>query len=110
MALLESVQRGQLAPAAAAMQLRERSAGYQQVRTCNAVRHRIEAVAAILRVSTPCLIGCLCRKESSRDVHCHSAELTGGVTSSCTHAGAGFCTGGQLAHAADANPGGRAGC
>lgn len=32
MALLESVRTGQLAPAAAAMQLRERSAGYQQVR------------------------------------------------------------------------------
>lgn len=31
MALLESVRMGQLAPAAAAMQLRERSAGYQQV-------------------------------------------------------------------------------
>ena len=31
MALLESVRTGQLAPAAAAMQLRERSAGYQQV-------------------------------------------------------------------------------
>ena len=41
MALLESVRSGQLAPAAAAMQLRERSAGYQQVRVHHFSAHLV---------------------------------------------------------------------
>ena len=108
-ALLESVRMGQLAPAAAAMQLRERSAGYQQV--CKVVKPGaifdlppLVWLAGLSRLWP--LQGCRALCTSSIWLH---ARLTQELLERTFSVGPGICASGQLARAEDGLPRGRAG-